>query len=65
MTTLPTKYIVKNSFKCLNVKRITLRNNQYIITVPFAGYFSACELAETFGISNTASKHQFVKINIA
>lgn len=65
MNTLPTKQTVENSFKSLNVKRITLRNNQFIVTVPFAGYFAACELAETFGTSNTASQHQFVKINIA
>jgi hypothetical protein len=62
---LPAKQEVLNALNSLTVKRITLRNNQYIVTVSLNQYSAACEIAETFGNADTIAKQQWVKINIA
>lgn len=62
---LPAKQEVLNALNSLAIKRITLRNNQFIVTVPFNDFCSACEIAETFGNADTIAKQQWVKINIA
>jgi len=62
---LPAKQEVLNALNSLTIKRITLRNNQFIVTVPFNDFRSACEIAETFGNADTIAKQQWVKINIA
>ena len=63
--TLPAKQEVLNSFKSLNVKRITTRNDQHIVTVSLSDFGKAIEIAETFGNANTIAKQEWVKINIS
>jgi len=62
---LPAKQEVLNALNSLNVKRITTRNNQHIVTVSFSDYMKAIEISETFGRADTIAKQQWVKINIA
>lgn len=61
---LPAKQEVLKAFNSLNVKRITTRSNQHIITVSLNDFGKAIEIAETFGNADTIAKQQWVKINI-
>jgi hypothetical protein len=63
--TLPAKKEVLNALNSVNVKRITTRNNQHIVTVSLSDFGKAIEIAETFGNADTIAKQQWVKINIA
>jgi hypothetical protein len=63
--TLPSKEQVLKAFNSLNVKRITTRNNQHIITVSLCEFYEAIEIADTFGNADTIAKQQWVKIKIA
>lgn len=63
VSTLPNQLKVENAFNGI-AKKITKRNNQYIVTILVTDYVKAYKIADSFGRANSIAKQPIIKINL-